>query len=76
MQLSERTELLDRFFQNGLVFLKLSQDQAKPTQENKNKLNQACMNMELLARKIEAFDQKFYGYRPNRPKKGLQNPFL
>jgi hypothetical protein len=76
MNLSERTEMLDRFFENGRVVLRLSGDGVEPSRANQKKLNRALLNMEIIENKILKFDSEFYRHKKSNREKDLNRASL
>lgn len=65
MQLSERTELLDRYFENGCKLFNFMFGSCEPSRENKEEMSKIAGNMELLENKIRTFDSLYYGHKKN-----------
>ena len=63
MNLSEKTEMLERFYANGIKMLELSQRPEIPCIKANHELTQALRNMGIIEAKIRAFDKLYYGNR-------------
>jgi hypothetical protein len=66
MNLSERTELLDRFHQNGRKLLGLLGDGVEPTKQNQASIQTCLQNMDLLDTSISEFDSRYFGHKKTR----------